>query len=87
MLYDAGYEPRAMAQFFEKLAAEHKGSSIEQFFSNHPIPENRVGKVNEEIRRLGPARANPRTDTAEFQRIRKAMLALPAPRKPATKGQ
>ena len=27
ILYDAGYAPRAMAEFFDKLAQEHKGSS------------------------------------------------------------
>jgi Zn-dependent protease with chaperone function len=80
ILYDSGYEPRAMAEFFDKLAKEHKGSSIEQFFSNHPIPENRVTKVNEEIRRIGPAPANARTDSPEFQGAKRTLLAMPNPR-------
>jgi predicted Zn-dependent protease len=83
ILYDSGYNPAAMAQFFEKLAKQHKGSKTEQFFSNHPIPENRVAKVNEEIRRLGPAIRNPKVDSAGFQRVKRTMLALPEPRKPA----
>jgi peptidase M48-like protein len=80
ILYDSGYAPRAMAEFFEKLAKEHKGSSVEQFFSNHPIPENRIAKVNAEIKKIGPEPVNPRLDTPEFQRAKKILLAMPAPK-------
>jgi predicted Zn-dependent protease len=88
ILYDSGYDPRAMAEFFDKLAKEHKGSSVEQFFSNHPIPENRIAKVNAEIKKIGPEPTNPKRDTAEFQNTKRLLLALPAPKprpKPATK--
>jgi|SRR6185295_3124996 len=84
ILYDDGYDPHAMVEFFDKLAKEHKGSKTEQFFSNHPIPENRVKKVNDEIVRLGPVSPNARRDTAAFQRVKKIMLDLPEP-KPAPK--
>src|SRR5262249_14389158 len=82
ILYDVGYDPRAMAQFFDKLAKDHKGTKTEQFFSNHPIPENRVIKVNDEIRKLGGLPTNPRTDSADFQDVKKIMLALPEPKAP-----
>ena len=82
ILFDSGYAPQAMAEFFEILAKEHKGSKTEQFFSNHPIPENRVIKVNDEIKRLGVIPANPRTDTPDFQRVKKMLLAMPAPPPP-----
>jgi len=82
ILYDCGYDPIAMAQFFDKLAQDHKGSKSEQFFSNHPIPENRVKKVKDEIMRIGPVPPNPKTDTPAFQRVKKAMLAMPEPPKP-----
>jgi Zn-dependent protease with chaperone function len=81
ILYDLGYEPKAMAEFFEKLAKDHKGTKTEQFFSNHPIPENRVAHVNEEIRRLGAVRPNPRVDSPDFQEVKQIMLALPEPAK------
>jgi hypothetical protein len=80
-LYDLGYDPKAMAEFFDKLAKEHKGTSTEQFFSNHPIPENRVLKVNAEIKKLGPAVSNPRTDSPNFQEVKRIMLSLPEPAK------
>src|SRR6476661_2007719 len=49
VLYDTGYDPRAMAQFFEKLQAETQGKNPPQFLSDHPNPGNRVERVNEEI--------------------------------------
>jgi hypothetical protein len=80
ILYDSGYDPKAMAEFFDKLAKDHKGSKVEQLFSNHPIPENRVAKVNVEIGKLKPPLSNPRYDTPDFQRVKKALLAMPAPK-------
>jgi hypothetical protein len=80
ILFDSGYDPKAMAQFFDKLAKEHKGSKTEQFFSNHPIPENRVAKVNEEIRKIGVVAANPVTDSPDFQRMKRTVMGLPEPK-------
>jgi predicted Zn-dependent protease len=79
ILYDLGYEPKAMSEFFEKLATEHKGSKAEEFFSNHPIPENRVTKVNAEIKKLGALKPSLRRDSPDFQEVKKAMLSLPDP--------
>jgi Zn-dependent protease with chaperone function len=83
ILYDNGYDPMAMVEFFDKLAKEHKGTKTEQFFSNHPIPENRITKVSDEIARIGPAPINPRKDSESFQRVKKLLLAMPDPPKPA----
>jgi hypothetical protein len=88
MLYDSGYDPKAMAEFFEKLAKENKGSKVGEFLSNHPNPGNRVGNVNEEIRKIGPPLRNPKYDSAEFQSVKKMLLAMPAPKgQPAANGQ
>src|SRR5262249_24378118 len=69
----------AMAEFFEKLAKEHKGTKTEQFFSNHPIPENRVAKVNAEIEKLGRVPAQPRLDSPDCQEEKRIMLAYAEP--------
>jgi hypothetical protein len=83
ILYDTTYDPRAMAQFFEKLAAESKGGRPPQFFSSHPNPENRELRVNEEVQKLGGPPRNYRSDTAEFREIKRYVLSLPAPAKGA----
>lgn len=76
-LYDAGYDPRAMAQFFEKLEGETKGKNPPQFLSDHPNPGNRVERVDEEIDKLGGPPADAKRDSAEFEAIKREVLALP----------
>jgi hypothetical protein len=48
IMYKAGYDPRAMAQFFEKLQ-KLVGNGGPQFLSDHPNPGNRVEAVDKEI--------------------------------------
>jgi beta-barrel assembly-enhancing protease len=84
VLYDTGYDPRAMAQFFEKLEAETKGKNPPQFLSDHPNPENRVERVQEEIDKLGGPPANAKRDSADFESIKREVLALPTAKKTGT---
>jgi peptidase M48-like protein len=80
--YDAGYDPRGIPQFFEKLQAQERGGGgMASWFSSHPSPENRIQGVDDEIQRLGGAPPNYRTDSPEFRSIRQIVLALPPPRK------
>lgn len=81
-LYDAGYDPRAMAQFFEKLESETKGKNPPQFLSDHPNPGNRVERVDEEIDKLGGVPANAKRDSSEFEAIKREVLALPVVKAP-----
>jgi len=82
VLYDSGYDPRAMAQFFEKLEAETKGKNPPEFFSDHPSPEHRVERVDEEIDKLGGVPASAKRDSIEFEAIKREVLALPVVKKP-----
>jgi predicted Zn-dependent protease len=54
IMYDAGYDPHALAEFFTKLQDEAggRGSELDQFFSDHPDPGNRVEAVNQEAATL-----------------------------------
>ena len=81
-LYDNGYDPRAMAQFFEKLEAETKGKNPPQFLSDHPNPGNRVARVDEEVDKLGGVPANAKRDSPEFEAIKREVLALPVVKAP-----
>jgi predicted Zn-dependent protease len=83
ILYDSGYDPRAMAQFFEKIEAESKGHESVQFFSDHPNPGNRRERVDEEVDRLGGPEPNYKTDSQEFRSIKRYLLGLPRPPKEA----
>src|SRR5579884_3824859 len=71
ILYDCGYDPRQMTNFFEILQTESgAGARASQFFSDHPNPENRIGNVDKEIVKLGGAPPDAVTDTPEFQQIK-----------------
>jgi beta-barrel assembly-enhancing protease len=81
-LYDTGYDPRAMAQFFEKLESETQGKNPPQFLSDHPNPGNRVERVDEEIDKLGGVPPNAKRDSAEFEAVKREVLALPVVKVP-----
>jgi beta-barrel assembly-enhancing protease len=85
ILYDSGYNPNAMVQFFEKIQAESKGRTVE-FFSDHPNPENRISKVQHEIQKLGGAPSGVRSDSGSFQNLKRSMLGMASPPKKAASG-
>ena len=71
-LYYAGYDPIALAYFFDKLAKEHSPSAIETFLSTHPSPGERIQNVQALIATFPP---NPQaiSDTSAFQDIRQSL--------------
>src|ERR1700719_33150 len=81
-LYDTGYDPRAMAQFFEKLESETKGKNPPQFLSDHPNPGNRVARVDDEVDKLGGVPSNAKRDSADFEATKREVLALPVVKRP-----
>jgi Zn-dependent protease with chaperone function len=80
ILHDSGYDPRAMAQFFEKIQALDKGGQPIAFFSSHPSPDRRTERVNEELALIGGSRRAYNVDSREFDQIKRYVQALPAPR-------
>jgi hypothetical protein len=75
ILYDSGYDPNAMVQFFEKIQAESKGRASE-FFSDHPNPENRISSVQNEIRKLGGQPSRARGDSGNFQSVKQQLTGM-----------
>ena len=63
--YKAGYNPRSLAEFFQKLEAQ--GGSQPQFLSDHPNPGNRVAAVDKEIANWPPEQWV--TNTAAFNNV------------------
>ena len=76
ILYDAGYDPTGMPEFFEKLAAEG-GSRGTEFFNSHPNPDNRAGDVGDEIARLGERPASYIDNFSDFRRIKDRLADVP----------
>jgi beta-barrel assembly-enhancing protease len=52
---DAGYNPLALATFFEKLAEQERRNpgAVGQFFSSHPMTSERIENARREASRLG----------------------------------
>jgi hypothetical protein len=75
ILYDSGYDPRAMVEFFQKL--EGRGGS--DFFSSHPNPGNRIEGVNAELQKLGGAPPRVRNNSPDFREVKRTLVSAAAP--------
>jgi len=73
----AGYNPLAMAEFFEKLEAEDK-SRAPEFLSSHPDPGDRREDVQKEIQAL-PQRKYASNQTGSFDNAKQLVAQLPPP--------
>ena len=77
VMYDAGYDPHEMANFFQLLETKGSDGRMAQFLSDHPTPGNRVKAVDDEVQLL-PAKQF-QGDSPDFARARQIVLHLPAP--------
>jgi len=70
-MYRAGYDPAGMASMFEKLMSERKRrpGGVEQFFSSHPLTEDRIVSVRQQARDL-PHRAGLIVNDGQLNGIR-----------------
>lgn len=70
-MFEAGYNPNGMASMFEELI-QHRGSGqpgrVEQFFSTHPLTEERIRDSRARAAQLGNRGI---TDEPEYQSIRR----------------
>ncbi len=76
ILYDAGYDPRALPQFFETIQAKY-GSGGAQLLSDHPNPGNRIGYVMDEIRSL-PPKTDEVKDSPQFESMHAVAMKMHA---------
>jgi hypothetical protein len=74
ILYKAGYNPQALADFFKTL--ESQGGAPPQILSDHPNPGNREEAIQKEIRNWPPKKYA--GDSTEFQATRKHAMGVKA---------
>src|SRR5207253_7213137 len=77
IMYDTGYDPRAMAQFFE-IIQKQAGSQSLEFLSDHPNPGNRIQDVSKLIPQLGPSKSFGYGNSGEFEQIKRRVSQLQA---------
>jgi hypothetical protein len=74
ILYKAGYNPQALADFFKTL--ESQGGQPPQWLSDHPNPGNREQSIEKEIRNWPPE--NYASNSPEFQKVRQHAMGVKA---------
>ena len=75
-MYKAGYDPQAMIDFFEKIAAlqRRKPGLVAKIFDHHPETPDRIWHTHEEIAEILPPRPEYLVNTSKFNAV-KARLA------------
>ena len=73
ILYRAGYNPQALADFFKTLETQTAGNPP-QWLSDHPNPGNRTLAIEKEIKDWPPQ--NYTTNSAAFQKTRQHALGV-----------
>lgn len=76
-LWATGYDPHAMATFFEKLQSQEKKKpgTINKIFSTHPVVGERIDRVNSLIARF-PERSEYTINTSEFQQVKNRLISI-----------
>jgi predicted Zn-dependent protease len=75
ILYKAGYNPQAMADFFQTLGSQG-GSAPPQFLSSHPNPANRQQAIQKQIG--GWPQQNYVSESVIFEKLRQHAMGLKA---------
>jgi beta-barrel assembly-enhancing protease len=73
IMYRAGYNPKAMADFFQKLEQKY-GKGGPQMLSDHPNPGNRQQAIQQEVRNWPPK--NYITNSADFPQVKQAAMKV-----------
>ncbi|HSB29469.1 MAG TPA: M48 family metalloprotease [Pyrinomonadaceae bacterium] len=70
---NSGYDPRDLANMFKTI--EQQGGGGGGFLSDHPSPQNRDAKINQEAQYLRVT--NPVRDTRDFARVQERLRGYP----------
>jgi hypothetical protein len=69
IMYDTGFDPRQMTQFFQRIA-NNRSNDVTDFFDDHPNVSNQGAAVRTELRNLGALPRNLRGDSPDFHSAR-----------------
>ena len=76
-LYKAGYDPRALISFFErvKLDEPQKPGVMSKAFSTYPQTGDRIRKIQQEIARILPPRLDYIVSTSDFDEVHSRLVS------------
>src|SRR5579859_526671 len=77
-MYKAGYDPAAYIAFFEKVQVQEKRKpgTISKAFSTHPQTPDRIGKTQDEIAKILPAKQEYLVSSSEFDEVKARLAAI-----------
>jgi Zn-dependent protease with chaperone function len=75
ILYKAGYNPQALADFFQKLESQSAGAPPE-LLSDHPNPGNRTQAIEKEIRTWPPEQYA--SNSPAFEKVKQQAMGVKA---------
>ena len=77
-MYRAGYDPSAFVSFFEKIQAmeKKKPGTLSKAFDTHPQTPDRIGKSQDEIRKILPTKEQYIVTTSEFDEVKARISAI-----------
>jgi predicted Zn-dependent protease len=82
LMVESGIDPTGMVTFFKRLLAEHERqpSLFEQWFSTHPLTEERIATTRAEIAALPPASLrNLTVDSRAYETMKAQLRQYPQP--------
>lgn len=86
-LYEAGYDPNAAVDMFERLEAmeRKKPGAVGRWLNSHPITADRIEKTQENIDRILPGKAEYVVSTSEYEDMRKRLVGQQEKQKEQTR--
>src|SRR5262249_60988959 len=82
-MWDDGYDPQAMVNFFEKLEAKEKKKpgTIAKAFSTHPMTSDRIKEVGTLVARF-PDKQEYEISSSEFTSVKSRLISINAMNRP-----
>jgi beta-barrel assembly-enhancing protease len=77
-MYDAGYDPSASLDIFERLEAmeKKKPGTLAQLFNSHPMTADRIQKSQKNIQENLPAKAEYIVNTSDYEDVRHRLIEI-----------
>lgn len=82
LLVGAGINPTGLVTFFMELLEERerRPSTLEQWFSTHPLTEDRIAAVRQDVNRIPASTLNQLTvNSAQYEEMKARLRQYPAP--------
>jgi predicted Zn-dependent protease len=77
-MYEAGYDPSASVDIFERLEAmeKKKPGTIAQLFNTHPMTSDRIQKTQKNIQQMLPFRDQYVVNTSDYEDVRHRLVEV-----------